>query len=650
MLWFSLALLVVQIEIPAFSSSTVAVDELLLRSELKEALIRPLESVVIQLQAFGVIENPDAEDQRVRLQAGGAEFKLDAPGTGWLSKPFRYQGEEDIPFYETEGAGLASILLGRASNEFVLQDSVLYTAPDKPGKYAISATRDGKIASITVQVVRNAPSNKKRESTSFGSEKLPKDIYRRLAEHYAPLVAQETWFQPKADFITRFDYDGDWRGDNNWDSLDQGTSQAYVYYTTMETETHCFLIYNFFHPRDYSDKCIAGTCHENDNEGLILTIRKDGSEYGYLQVMETLAHNNVYSYRRDKGVRDNVHNIDGELELYDGSHPVVFIESGGHGVYGSAGSHSRFSLKDDIFGTGTGVTYVFKGTAERPPRPDARSVGYELLSIYHHWWVRAQDDASAKGTMFDAYYSYSPLGGRPRVDYSQIAGSFLGRRFGSNKAKPFWGWHDERTQSKNILATGQWGLDPAYSVSRNLRMPQPHSLDYIRNPYLKTGKTPRRAASTRGGGSTEEPDTQPATRNTVSRPSGSARATTSAPAPLQGEPLTGLVRSSAGQSEGEGSFFFFGEIDDVTIIRIRGSEATAEVVRGRAVVTQMAMLNGVLPTSSPASAVEVRKGLGRGSVELLEKPTKGNGYTVVIRVRDDKSGSDQYRIHLTWEK
>jgi hypothetical protein len=611
---------------------------------LEEARIRPLESIVIQLQAFGVIENPDGENRRVRLQLGGAEFKLDAPDTGWLSKPFRFQGEEDIPFYEPETAGIASILLGRASNEFVLQDSVLYTAPDKPGKYSISATRDGKTAGITIKVDPRAPSNKKKATTSFGSEKLPKDIYRRLAEHYAPLVAQETWFQPKADFITRFDYDGDWRGDNNWDSLDQGTSQAYVYYTTVETETHCFLIYNFFHPRDYSDKCIGGTCHENDNEGLILTIRKDGSEYGDLQVMETLAHNNVYSYRRDKGVGNNVHNIDGGLELYDGSHPVVFIESGGHGVYGSRGSHSRFSLTDDSFGAGTGVTYVFKGTAERPPRTDARLVGYELLSIYHHWWMKAQGEGGGKGTMFDAYYSYSPLGGRPTAAFNQLAGSFLGRRFGSNKAKPFWGWHDKRTRDKKVLATGQWGLDPAYSVSRNLRMPPPHSLDYIHNPYLKKAKAPRRSASTESKESQEKTE-----RRTPGRAPAS-QATSSTLPPLQGEPLAGLARSSAGQSANKGSFFFFGEIDDVAILRIRGSDVTAEVVRGRPVITKMAMLSGVLPTQGPTSNVAVRKGLGRGSVELLEKPNQGNGYTAVIRVRDDKAGSDQYRIQLTWEE
>ena len=92
-------------------------------------------------------------------------------------------------------------------------------------------------------------------------------------------------------------FDGNWHGDDNWDSTPTGSSQAYVYYAVMETATHWFLVYNFFHPRDYDDRCIAGTCHQNDNEGLVLTVRKDGSRFGRLQVMETLAHNRIFSYR-----------------------------------------------------------------------------------------------------------------------------------------------------------------------------------------------------------------------------------------------------------------------------------------------------------------------------------------------------------------
>jgi len=39
--------------------------------------------------------------------------------------------------------------------------------------------------------------------------------HRKLAEHYAPVVFQETR-SAVLDAIGRFDYDGDWRGDNNW--------------------------------------------------------------------------------------------------------------------------------------------------------------------------------------------------------------------------------------------------------------------------------------------------------------------------------------------------------------------------------------------------------------------------------------------------
>ena len=39
--------------------------------------------------------------------------------------------------------------------------------------------------------------------------------HRRVAEHYAPVVFQESR-STVLDFITKFDYDGDWKGDNNW--------------------------------------------------------------------------------------------------------------------------------------------------------------------------------------------------------------------------------------------------------------------------------------------------------------------------------------------------------------------------------------------------------------------------------------------------
>ena len=442
------------------------------------ARIRPLESVVLQVRAFQIEEDEEGNEKKVRVLPQPVQFVLESELEGWLSKPFRnqvdrFQGGDS-------GQGWKSIL-GNFGRSLMSFDSVLYTALEKPGTYRVVASSEGQTVSVDLKVTPSAPSRKTKEKTSFRPESSSSEPYRSLAAHWAPLVAQATWFEPKADYLARFDFDGDWKGDNNWENTAAGSSQAYVYYAAAETETHWFLIYNFFHPRDYSASCVGGTCHENDNEGLILTIFKDGTCSGRLQVMETLAHNNIYSYRADKRVKNRAHKVDGKIEFYQETHPVVFIESGGHGVYGSTDRHSKFSLRRDEFRETTGVTYIFGSRAGQPRHGSDREVSYELLPILDHWWRRGEDDA---GT-FAGDFRYQPHGKRPAASRASLPAAFNGRKFGKNKAKPFWGWHDRRTRKKKILATGQWGLDPAYGVSRNLKLPEPFSLTYIYNPYLK---------------------------------------------------------------------------------------------------------------------------------------------------------------------
>jgi hypothetical protein len=142
---------------------------------------------------------------------------------------------------------------------------------------------------------------------------------------------------------------------------------------------------------------------------------------------------------------------------------------------------ARFSGSGD-FPPGTGVTYIYKGVAERPKHANDREVGYDLLPIYNHWWLRAADRSEA----FDVFATYQPAGRRPAMKIASIGTCFLGRKHAPNKAKPFWGWHDRATQKKKVLSSGQWALDPAYAVSQNLRFPagMPFALDYIDNPYL----------------------------------------------------------------------------------------------------------------------------------------------------------------------
>ncbi|MEZ5427087.1 MAG: hypothetical protein R2747_12530 [Pyrinomonadaceae bacterium] len=451
------------------------------------AKIRPLETAVIQVKLYGkkkkgllggLLSADEGSKQRVQSN----DWKISLPESGgWLSKPFLFQ--EDGERTKTGFENFVKQGLGAIASK----DSILYTAPEKPGKYKIKITHGNLSEEITIEVSNSALSAKKgAEGVKFPAAGKTADPYFDLIAHYAPFIAQETWFTPDADFLSRFDYDGDWKGDDNWENLEKSSSQAFVYYAAMETETHWFLLYNFYHPRDYSDICVVGTCHENDNEGLVMTVRKDGSKYGRLEVMETLAHNNIYSFTNDSAIKKGIHDIDGKIDLYENTRPIIFIEAGGHGVYGSDSRSSLFSADKMDFKDNTGVTYIYKGKPESPRHSNARLVGYDLLPIYDQWWMRGNQDSDQSNETFENFYTYEPFGGRPRTRAKFIAGAFRGRTASDNMAKPFWAWHDRRTKDKKLLNTGQWGLDPAYAVSVNLKFPEnrPVSTRYVFNPYL----------------------------------------------------------------------------------------------------------------------------------------------------------------------
>lgn len=462
------------------ASAAQTITRLELRTEPAGARVRPFESIPVQVRVYGKVG-----EQEGRLRRDGAQLEIVEPNGGWLSRPFRFQGPDEEPFLEEYQTQLGRIF-GELTGRYVLRDAVLYTAPEQPGTYHLRAQLAGKQAELAIIVDPTAPSLKPREKVELPAEPVSLDPYRDLAEHYAPFIAQETWFDPKADYLCRVDFDGDWNGGNNWANLPEGSSQAYVYYTVVETETHWFIIYNLFHARDYTDRCVAGTCHENDNEGIILTVRKDGTPYGRLQVMETLAHNNVYSFVADRRITNGLHDVDGGIEWYQDSHPVIYVESGGHGIYGSLAPQSRYDFKSDRFAGGTGVTYIYKGRAERPRHANDRLVGYELLPIYQHWWLKAPMEIGSKLPLFDDYFSYAPRGRRPKAALDPIPGAFYGRAEAVNKARPFWGWHDVRSLKRGVVAVGQWGLDPAYAVRQHLRFPpgEPFSDRYVFNPYL----------------------------------------------------------------------------------------------------------------------------------------------------------------------
>lgn len=603
-----------------------------------ECKVRPFETMVVQVLVDGELPDKEGNLKKGRLRRAPGRLKVVDKDAGFISKPFKFQGTDPGGFLEVSSGGLGSIFK-KVAGDFTVFDSFIYVAPEKPGTYKLEAETDGVRAEQAVTVDAAAPTQKKVEEINFGPENRGDEKHRALAERYAPVFAQETWWTPKADYATRFDFDNDFIGDNNWDNLEKGTSQAYIYYAVIESGSHWFLIYNAFHPRDYSDKCLAGSCHENDNEGVILAVLKDGSEFGKLQAMETLAHNNLYSYVNDTAVRNGIHSVEGRIQLRDNTHPVVFIESGGHGMYGGNDTkHGRFRGDTDEFTSGTGVTYVYKGVAERPRHPNDRNVGYELLPILTHWWARATNDQNQR--MFDEFGPYQPLGGRPAAKAPRMGMTFLGRKESSNKAKPFWGWHDTKTLKAGVLAAGQWGLDPAYAFSKNLTFPQgaPYSLDYVSNPYLGLG----------GEGAVIT-----AAAPVVSAPAAPvaaqvAEGSTAAPATNQlngGGVLPNLGTSNAAPSEGYVEIE--AEVDGSAVFHVFEQTVTPEVLAGQAIKGQKAQFTSAIP---PGATLRVEKKSGRGTVKIAEQPSDANGQTLKIRVDDPNRGADRYVFRVSWKR
>lgn len=575
----------------ALEAQTTTVKELKFRFD-GEARVRPGETVAVQIQVWGEVTAADGSKTTGRLR-DTATAKV-AEGQGWISKPFRFQGTDDGGFINN-ASGFAAVLQ-TVSGQFLQKDAVLYMAPLQAGTYTLEAEAKGVNGTATITVAADAPARKTAEKHNFPAG-ADNNRHRKLAEYWAPFIAQESWWQPKADVPTRFDYDGDWNGDNNWDNLDAGTSQAYVYYAAVETGTHWFLHYNFFHPRDYSDNCIAGTCHENDNEGVILAVRKGEGEFGTLEVMETLAHNNVYSYTNETRLRKGAHDIDGKIDFHDGHHPIVFLEAGGHGALGAASSNSTYSPSRGDFRTGSGMTFVYKGAAERPAHGNDRNVGYDLLPIEETWWARTQQQGAKT---FDSPYVYEPFGNRPGGG-RRYMGAFLGRKHGANKAKPFWGWHDERTRRGKVLNTGQWALDPAYAVTKNLIFPAalPVDLNYVYNPFLGVGEV--------------------------------VAAAPQAPA----APAEGTCQLEA-------------VIDGSAVISFNGATASYQILSGQPEKEASIGCNGAIP-ASPLREFEVRKNKGRGSIKTLAAPEASNGFTARVQVDDTGRGADRYVLVLRWK-
>ena len=285
-----------------------------------------------------------------------------------------------------------------------------------------------------------------------------------LAYHWAPVHYQDTAKSGASqDYLSRVDFDGDFIGDNNWDHQatmpEKLTGAAYT--SVTETSSHWFIIYAFFHPRDWTDlpfHKILHLGHENDMEGALFIIRKDGSHYGVFDGMVTVFHRNFYSFIAADGPLVAGHEtIDGKVIFQQDrgvARPTTFQGAKGHGL--KAYNGRRFPGGDGI------VYYPMKDEDEiKPPRDgNDRHAGYHLVNIF------------APGGLWDRRFDSQLF-----ADWGTFRG---GSSHGhANSANAPWGWRDV----DDGMSRGQLATDPAAVAARYFGPEGLFSLEYLKNHY-----------------------------------------------------------------------------------------------------------------------------------------------------------------------
>ncbi|MFZ1948034.1 MAG: hypothetical protein WAW06_10855, partial [bacterium] len=357
--------------------------------------------------------------------------------------------------------------------------------------------------------------------------------HANLARHWAPAIFQAVEvgdLNPlgRYDFLASVDFDGDLAGGNSWENSDDSRRQdfplrPYVYYAVLETDTHYYITYSLFHPRDWTWNAAradfrsalggrapassaaaspapadasAALTHENDLESATLVVLKQG-RFGVLRALATVCHFNNYCFTAASDIEPKVWALDtaggGVAVRYYEDRPCLFVESGGHGIGGvdraleeTAGG--PYALGDRRYGFpgGAGVVYLASDDPGYAPQgePTPGTAGkanvcrYQLIPLLFSLWpMRA---AVGPGMTFDGTFTYRSPGGCSLAALPL----FLAAENQNLGANPPWA----RSASADDFGRGVWFLDPAYAFDsyittwRDRDLPGYHR--YLVNPYV----------------------------------------------------------------------------------------------------------------------------------------------------------------------
>lgn len=338
-----------------------------------------------------------------------------------------------------------------------------------------------------------------------------KDRDAEVAARFAPVFYQALGDKPRSDYITNFDFDGDWIGDNNWNhgGSKEFPLKAFIYYSVAETSTHYFIHYAVYHPRDYKGGETRGAilseliregakrggqydptgladeaalAHENDMEGALVVVKKNENDLkdGHIEFVETLHHNNFGRYQPGD---------ESSMVRLEDQHPLLYVEPKGHGIEAFNGDQKQVAKKDFL-------RYVVGSHADDPAKGDFvcsnleqktcdQSVTYELVPLSSLWSRAKAETNQTYGVVYD--YTEVKLSllvndktTAKTFKVGKVGCAFLGSVGGINMARPPWGWFD---RDERDVPLGQWFFDPATTIKRDFKLDENFSTTYAKLPF-----------------------------------------------------------------------------------------------------------------------------------------------------------------------
>lgn len=308
------------------------------------------------------------------------------------------------------------------------------------------------------------------EPLSADRADAPVDDMLWLARAFGPWLIHES--DPelgRQDIPAAMDFDGDRDARDNWEDFPSHALLPTVYYTVVETETHYFLSYHVYHPRDWTRLALGiQDTHEGDGENVQVVVSKATME---IVVLTTQAHYKMWSYAPFPGpIRGADETLRGTFEVIEG-HPVVLVESGGHGIYGGSDPRAwnRLSrVRDDL------VQYKPAAEGENvtePPVQTNATIPYRLVSL-----PAFLSNSTEHPTLFASPVDFEGHA-MPRYHAGDRYSGPLGNSRGISPFALGYGW------SRGEVGSLFW--DPAARYQRALEIDGEWSTEYVGHPFVE---------------------------------------------------------------------------------------------------------------------------------------------------------------------